>query len=363
MFNLKKIIMEKNSQLQNFEWPKFNSDKERIKFNTKKYKNYSITEAFEIEYGLKKINIPNANIIPENYKLGDIIDVNIKDITKECTYLDIQNSKKLIVSKNNLWKYNIFRNYVPPFSVPAKIISISKDRIIVDIIMAMLEKFIEDRIKNPNIQKNIYHPDTIVVKNLKLTKGGFIGKVIIPPISEFIGENYEVDAFIPGSQIVLNITDDFEKFNGTNVEAFVVNCIKNNTDNKISLICSPKEYIKYLGELNMIDMFNNWCEENEKWSEVKNNEWNGKVTGIINSSKKCGVFIEIPELFITGIVNVKSNELVNYKPHQNIKVKIIGFEEETFYNQITQQTQHIEPYIIKNNILEKCNIKPILQFV
>jgi hypothetical protein len=47
---------------------------------------------------------------------------------------------------------------------------------------------------------------------LKLSNGGFIGKALVPAVSDFIGEPYYVDAFIPGSQIVLNIESDFSRW-------------------------------------------------------------------------------------------------------------------------------------------------------
>ena len=86
------------------------------------------------------------------------------------------------------------------------------------------------------------------------------------------------------------------------------------------------------------------------------------MTGIINSSKKCGVFIEIPALNVTGMVSTKPEDLVNYKPRDEVKVKLTGFDEEMFFNQGVGQMQHVDPYVITDGKLEKCNLKPILQF-
>ena len=90
--------------------------------------------------------------------------------------------------------------------------------------------------------------------------------------------------------------------------------------------------------------------------------FDGTVTGIINSSKKCGVFVDIPELNITGMVQCKPSEIFNYKPGDELMVGIEGFEEETFYNKDVQQVQHLDPYIITEGCLEKCNLKPVLRF-
>jgi hypothetical protein len=107
-------------------------------------------------------------------------------------------------------------------------------------------------------------------------------------------------------------------------------------------------------------MFNSWCDGTEYWKIIENTTYDGKVTGIINSSKKCGIFVEIPSMNITGLVSAKPEELVNYKPHSDIKIKISGFDEETYYNQTVNQLQHVEPYIINDGVLVKCNLKPIL---
>jgi ribosomal protein S1 len=224
-------------------------------------------------------------------------------------------------------------------------------------------------LKDPTIQKKStyipgggYNINVVKVKNLQLTRGGFMGKAVIPNVSEFVGEEYLVDAFIPGSQIVLNITDDFEQFVGKEVYAFVLNYIPKPGNSGMSLICSVKEVLKYIGELNMISMFNEWCDETEVWKGILEKTYEGKVTGIINSSKKCGVFVEIPELNITGMVQTKPEELVGYKPHAAVGVKITGFEEELFYNAAANQMQHAEPYVIENGCLKKCSLKPILSF-
>jgi hypothetical protein len=89
----------------------------------------------------------------------------------------------------------------------------------------------------------------------------------------------------------------------------------------------------------------------------------GIVTGVINSSKKCGVFVEIPQHHITGMVAMKPEELVNYKPGQEIIVKITGFEEEMVWNKVVQQMQHAIPYVIEDNKLKECSLKPILELV
>ena len=375
--------------LENFEWPEYNSDSKRIKAYSKKFKDMSIAEAFSNRYNL---DLPNdimtntmINDVPCELSVGSIINVKILSVSKNKVIFDGGNLKANLQSNVNLYKYDFFKNYTPNYSIKALVTDVQKDRATIDPIKPMINDWINPILKEPKIQKQVLDirdhdadkrvlmgsATPIKVKNLQLTRGGFMGKAVIPNVSKFVGEDYTIDAFIPGSQIVLNITDNFEKFIGCDVDAFVLNYIqksgtvKPGSAKEISLICSTKEYLKYLGEINIINMFKLWCtasEYPEPWNEIAEKTYNGKVTGIINSSKKCGVFVEIPELNITGMVATKPEELVNYKPHDDIFVKITGFEEELYFNAAAQQIQHMLPYEVKDGYLDQCSIKPILVF-
>lgn len=354
-----------SNELANFVWPEYKTDKERIKMLSKKYKNVGIAEAFAQEYNHplpQLINPDKIDLTPFEPRIGDVFEVSILSIEKNRVVFDTLNMKNELVSKVNLYKYDFFKKFVPSHPVKVMVTATDKRKITVDPISPLFDNWLCEYVGGRDVQKCIAAPKTVRVKNLKLTKGGFMGEVSVNSIVDFVHEDYTIPVFIPGSQIVLNIAENFDDFIGKEVDAFVVNYIKNPITSEISLICSSKEYYKFLGECNMIEIFNAWCEENEDWKNVSETAFDGKVTGIINSSKKCGVFVEIPELNITGLVNVKPDELVNYKPYSNIKVKIKGFDEETYYNQTMKQIQHVEPYIINNGVLEKCNLKPILDF-
>ena len=358
-------MKNKLTAIQDFEWPVFKSEGERIKYNSNLYKNHDITDAFQMCYGLNINATSMANIIPTDLNIGDIISTRILNLTKDDVVFDSLNYKTSFQSTFNFGRYKNFK-YNPNHMIDVKVTRVEKDSVYVDPIAPTFENWLNPILKNPNIQKVLNEPQKITVKDLKLSRGGFIGKAIIPCISEFIGEEYMVEAFIPGSQIVLNIPESFEAYDGITVEAFVVNYIEKqdvNGKSKMSLICSAKEYLKFLGDINLINFFKAWCEENDEWKQINQTVYKGEVTGIINSSKKCGVFIEIPELNVTGMVPVKPEELVNYKPHYEINVKFTGFDEKTYFNEEVGQIQHIEPYDIKEGILNKCNLKPILQFV
>lgn len=354
--------------LSSFEWPEFKSDRERIKAYSKRYKNMNVVESFAAHYGINFDHVSDrANQLPKGMSVGDIIDTRILSIEKGKVTFDAFNQKTDIQSSINLYKYDKFKHFLPMDPIKAEVIRIDKNKVVVDPLSPMLNSWLNPILKDTSIQKvtvggeNFAKP--IIVKDLQLTRGGFTGKAVIPNVSEFIGEDYVMDAFIPGSQIVLNITDNFEQFIGKSVPTFIMNYMsKPYGHGEMSLICSAKEAIKFEGELNMIKIFNSWCEESDLWKQIADTVFEGKVTGVINSSKKCGVFIEIPELSITGMVATKPDELVNYKPHMSVPVKITGFDEETYFDQAAQQIQHVIPYEIENGILKKCNLKPILQF-
>ena len=357
--------MKKTNKGVQFEWPKYKSDKERIKAMTRIYADMSISDAFAKEYGLKLPKVSEeVNYVPQEVRVGQLIPVRITGIEKNHVDFDSFNLKSNLVSKANMFKYEKFKHFIPKDKIMAKVIKVDKDNVTVDPYGGMLDNWLNPIIANPNIQKNLYRGAQIIrVKNLKLTRGGFIGQAVIPILSEFVGEDYTIPAFIPGSQIVLNITDEFEKFEGQDVWAFVLNYIQRPGSDQMSLICSRKEYLKFQGEQYLIELFKKWCEDADGWSEMASkNVYDGKVTGVINSSKKCGVFVEIPDLNVTGMVSVHPSHLVNFKRNQDVKIRITGFDEEMYFNHAAGQLQHAEPYIIEDNCLEKCSLKPVLAF-
>ena len=349
--------------LEAFVWPEFNSDSKRIKEYSKRYKTLSITEAFEAAYNMQ-IGPVRAivNQTPGEIRVGDEMLLNILSITKNHVEFDAGNQKTPIVSSVNLHKYDRFKKFLPLEPVKVLVMNVTRDRVTVDPIAPLVNGYLDPILANKNVQKVIGAPKSIRVKDLQLTKGGFTGKAVLPNVSDFVGEDYTVDVFIPGSQIVLNITDNFEQFVGKEVDAFIVNHMTKPGTNTLSLIASAKELIKFRGECKLIELFNSWCEESDLWKNFSAASVEGRVTGVINSSKKCGVFVEIPSLEMTGLVPVEPDQLVNYKADSVVNVKITGFDEEKKYNNITKQMEHVEPYVIEDGILVRCNIKPVLAF-
>lgn len=348
-----------------FVWPEFNSDKERIKAYSKRFKDVSISEAFENVYNVKFSNVKDSvNFTPSEIKVGDELMLNVLSISKNHVEFDVANYKAQILSSVNLHRYDRFKHNLPTEPIKVLVMDVNKDRVTVDPLAPVVNDYLNPILRNKNIQKVIGNPKSVRVKNLQLTKGGFTGKAILPTVSKFVGEEYTVDVFIPGSQIVLNITDDFEQFIGKEIDVFIINYMSKPGSNSLSLIASAKELIKFRGECKLIEMFNAYCDESDKWKEFESTIYNGRITGVINDqiSKKCGVFVEVPSLDTTGLVPVEPEELHKYKADMKVEVKLTAFDEKKKYNAITKQMEHVEPYIIEDGCLVRCNIKPVLTF-
>lgn len=362
----------------NFEWPAFKNDKQRIACNTDKYCGKTISEAFACEYGLADIlkasagSIDYINNVPAEVNVNDVIEVTLSSniINGNClgVTIDAGNIKENIECRNNLTRYKEFIGKIAlnPVKMAAKVLKKDAKRCVVDVIEPLYDKWVEDITTNNMSQYCIGEHRYTYVKNLKLVHGGYIGQAEIPAISDLLGVSYTVDAFIPGSQIVLNIESDFSKWIGKDVYAFVTNFVEK--DGKPMAICSCKKLLQFVGNQNLINLFKYYTEDTTtnpcpEWRNYSKTVYMGVVTGIINSSKKCGVFVEVPELNITGMIVKKPQEVVKYCPQQSIAVCIVGFEVPTYYNADFGQIQHLEPYVIEDGILKECALKPIFKEV
>lgn len=359
-----KLKLEKfNTTPPAFEWVEFKNDRERIKFYSQKYRHCTIVDAFNDVYELGIKERSRHDDIVYQVEPGMYINLRILDVNKKGVVFDQGNIKERIHCNMNLYQYDRFKKFIPKDPITVKVISKDNNRVVVDPIAYWIDSFIADRSLNLEKQYNINRPYPVTVSNLKLTRGGYIGSIKVPSVSDFLGKDMFVEAFIPGSQIVLNIESDFEKWEGQSVTAFVTGYInKPNSVNK-TFICSCKEWLKFQGNLNMISMFKNYCEENEDWKNILNTTYEGVTTGICNSTNKCGVFVEIPSLNITGMVPVERSEINKYQKGCLVDIRIKDFDELKKYNSEAGQLQHLEPFVIKDDLLLKSNLKIILEIV
>ena len=346
-----------------FDWPEWTKERDRIKANTQKFVDTPIAEIF----GVDVQSLENYQETPRELKVGETIKISIDN--PATSTISGCATKQIMLSAVNLGKYKRLQD--PTFvsetslrNLDAVVVRANREMVYVDPLKPMFDKWLQPILKDPESQRNIKFAQTVKVKNLQLTRGGFIGQAVIPNISAFVGQEYTVEAFIPGSQIVLNIESDFEQWIGQDVEAFVTNYIpKPNDPSKMSLVCSRKDYLKLQGDKNIIKLFNLYCDNDNKWTEEVKKKHLGIVTGIINSQKKCGVFVEIPSLSITGMVDMEASRLVEFKPGEEVRVSIVDFEENTYYDSVAKQYRHESPYELEGDILRSCDIKPILKLV
>lgn len=355
---------------KDFEWPDVATEIERIKRNSQLYKDLDIREAFQKAYGIKikKSRKKDANLMYHDVQPGEIIPLKITHIDKKTVTFDQSLFKENLVSAVNLYQYKRFKKNTPKETINCKVISKTADKIVVDPLAPMFDEWLKDKLDNIKNQYHLSEDRSIIVENLNLIRGGFSGDIRVDTVSDFCGQDIMLKAFIPGSQIVLNIESDFERWNGKSVRAFITNYIVSSSNfgpasDKMSLICSAKEYLKFIGDKVKMDFFNEYCLESERWNKIINTSWKGVVTGIINSSKKQGVFVEIPTLCITGMVEMPSAKLNYFHPGMEVEVKLDRIDEPVVWNQDVGQMQHKPAFVIEDDVLKKCNLRFVFSLV
>ena len=341
----------------------FADDKERIKYISQHYGNMSIAKAFSVYYGLdidnetkSNRNVNTVNVI----ELGKIYTGTVKEFTKSIMTFDIPGVKEEIICKEPFATcMDSIRNYLLThdnkliFEVREK----DHDKYYVSVINAYYKAW-ENIIK-----KAIEHEDGIEVHIDELVRGGYVCHTNITTLCELTGKNYTSSVFIPGSHIVLNIERDFERWIGEDVVIVPQKFVEFKKDLKTgltenSLVGSRKRVLQILGMKNMYDIYNEYQTIYKLASISKKNDgvnypsYQGTVTGIINSNKKTGIFVELNDMYITGLLPIDSSELLDYHPGDEVEVKVAEFE--------VQEGK--EPFIInKKNQLVKCNVRPVFE--
>lgn len=349
-----------------FEWPEYKNERARIKRNSAVFAETDCSKAFSVFYGIKVKKVKESDTAYREVRPGDLIELRLMDVNKKTSVFDTGSFKENIVSAVNLFQYAKFKNgkWRHGMKVTCKVTAKEADKIVVDPLAPLFDRWIDEKLKNIPNQYHIKEDRSIKVSNLRLiNNAGFQGDVRVDPVSDFCGQDVCIKAFIPGSQIVLNIERDFPRWEGQTVSAFITNYIdrKDARGDRMSLICSAKEYLKFQGDKNKIDIFDKYCLNGEDWKAITDTVLDGTVTGIINSSKKQGVFVEIPDLNITGMIEMKSEQLVHYHPGDELQVTIKRIDEPMFYNEHADQMQHSRPYVIEDDVLKKCSLRFVFQ--
>ena len=350
-----------------FEWPATTNEQRRITEMTNQFRGMTLAESFAAKYGIRQVfgakeNVDRLQAITcKELNPGDVVELRILSVDKKGVVFDQNEYKQTIISTVNLYQYPNFRNFTLKEPIRVKVMSKDHDRVYVDPFQPMVEDFVKDIQDRIPVQANIKNPITTKVTNLRHMRSGYTGNIRIPSISELCGRDVYMQAFVPGSQITLNIESDFEKWEGKDIDTFITNLSIKPGTTETTIACSAKEYLRFLGNLETIQMFKDYTEDNNKWKAITEKVFDGNITGVCRTRNKTGVFVEIPSIGITGMVHVSPEALTSYKPGPT-KVRIAGFDEMVKYNKDAMQMQHVEPWKIEDDILRKVNVKCVLKF-
>lgn len=331
----------------------FKNDKERIRYMKENYGHLSIAEQFATFYGKtidnglkknKRVNNPIKIEVGGSYK-GVVTEINKDGIT-----FDVPGVKELVISKENFTDcMDAVQNYLLNhenellFTVTEK-----KDN---KYYVSVLEGYYRSWQKQ--IEKAIDQHAAIEVHIDSLVRGGYMCHTNIWTISELTGKTYTSAVFIPGSNIVLNVETDFERWLGKDVQVVPQKFTKFRSYGRPvenSIMASRKMVLKILGMKNMYEIYTRAKLSERPEVKFTPEVFDGKVTGIINSNKKTGIFVEIEDKYITGLMPVDESELLNYKPGDNIQVYIKEFE----------CMEGKEPFVIdKKSVIRACNVRPV----
>lgn len=335
-------------------------DKNRIKYVSKAYKNLNLSKAFQIYYGLEiSAEVAKNTNINKVYTLeiGKVYNGTVESYGKNSIVFTIPGVKDEIVCKENITDNDNFQNYLLTHNnqLLFKVRGKKNNTYVVSVIEAYYQSWVD------MINKAIRNNDGIQVHIDELVRGGYLCHTDIKQLNDVTGKNYTHSVFIPGSHIVLNIENDFERWIGEDViivpQKFVDYHINYYTGEvEKSLVGSRKKVLQIIGNNNIQKLYTTWqlVTSSENANITWDNAFNGTVTGIINSQKKTGIFVELEDQYITGLANIDAMELINYKPGDPVRVKIVDFE----------CREGTKPFVYdKNGILRECNIRPIFELV
>lgn len=336
----------------------FKNDKERIKYMSKAYKNMNIAKAFSVFYNeevSQEIKTSKSVNVVTNIKVGEMYLGNVKVFTNTTLTFEIPGVKEELIAKDNFNTcFDEVNNYILThdnqlmFEVREK----KDNKYYVSVVDAYYKLWKQD------IERAIEREEGIDVHIDSLVNGGYVCHTPIWPINKVTGKNYTSSVFIPGSNIVLNIERDFNKWIDKDVTVVPQKFVEYRKDFRTgavdnSLVGSRKRVLQIEGMVNMYDIYNRAQLGKLEGVTYVPEKFNGVVTGIINSNKKTGVFIELTDKCITGLMPVDASDLVNYKIGDSVNVTISQFE--------VQEGK--EPFVInkKAKKVVKCNVRPVFE--
>ena len=348
----------KAADIENDIFSGFKNDKERIKYIKKAYAHMSIAKAMAVYYGEDITPDTKSNPVVNNVitiEVGQVYIGQVETFNKTNITFTIPGVKEELYSNENFTTcYDAMQAYLAThdnklaFEVREK----RDNKYYVSVIQGYY------KIWSNKILKNIEKQKSINVHIDELVKGGYICHTDIDELNNLTGRHYTHSVFIPGSHIVLNIEYDFDKWVGQDVMIVPQKFVEFRRDLKTglienSLVGSRKKVLQILGMNNIHQIYNKWLlastDERVKYvPEI----FEGTVTGIINSSNKTGIFVELNDKYITGLMPIDAMDLLDYHPGDSIKVKISEFEIQAGK----------DPFVYnKKGTLIKSNVRPVFE--
>ena len=338
----------------------FKNDKERIKYMSRAYRNMNLIKSFQVFYNLPISDSTLKNqMINKVYTLeiGQVYNGVVESFDRRGIIFNIPGVKDEIICKENFTdcetninNYLLNHNNKLLFEVSEK----RDNKYYVSVINAYYKSWVN--VVNDAIRNN----NGIQVHIDELVRGGYLCHTVIKQLYDLTGKMYTHSVFIPGSHIVLNIESDFEKWIGQDVIIVPQKFVDYKTNYKTgeiekSLVGSRKKVLQIFGNNNIYDIYTKWELANKHTNVTFDNKFEGTVTGIINSQKKTGIFVELNDKYITGLASIDSIDLINYKPGDLVTVRISEFE----------CKDGCEPFVFTKNgkHIKECNVRPVFELV
>jgi len=338
----------------------FKNEKERIKYISQAYKNMSLAKAFSIYYGIELSPETKSNRAINTVtilEVGKFYTGTVKEMTKTYTTFEMPGSKEEIICRENLLSAGDFiQQYL--LNHENKLLFYVKERKPGQAIVSVIDAYYRAWVTN--VEKAITREDPITVHIDSLVKGGYVCHTSIDTLCELTGKTYTSAVFIPGSHIVLNIENDFEKWIGQDVQ-IVPQKFGEYRDvttglTERSLVGSRKRVLQIAGWQNLYEIYST-AQTMDKLADVAKTStskqvFDGTVTGIINSNKNTGIFIELDGKYITGLLPIDSSNLLDYQPGDHVSVVVKEFE--------VQEGK--QAFVLnKHGKVVKCNTRPIFE--
>lgn len=314
----------------------FSNERDRIRYMTNNYSALSIGESFKKFYDIATdVDYSKNDVAAEvpEIEIGQCYVAFVKEIDKHGITFDLPGVKDEIICKENFtgcmdYVQNYLLNHDNKLIFECR--AYEKGKYIVSVINGMYKLW------RHGIEDAIYKKNAIEVHIDELTlnqsgKGGYMGHTVISTLKELTGKEYTHSVFIPGSQIVLNIENDFERWIGEDIlvipQKFVefrTNYYEGVVEN--SLVGSRKLLLQMKGNINLFEIYNRYLLTQSDNFKAEPENFKGHVTGIINSGKKTGVFVELDGMYITGLMPIDKMDLINFKPGDEVTVYPLEFE-------------------------------------